>query len=663
MQHFFAKLFGCVLLSLIAYPIQSHDAQKEPSQALPLPQIVQTESGAYTIPPQVMTYAELAQLLSTPSRQVEAHPSLRQKGILVALNSRSWNELVKLLEYGLEVQFVKLEEAEGVERWQIIRHPEAEKRDSQLFNRYVQVVHKHITEQVRQFEGWFGRPREQIKTETKQLKLPFLESLSSDEEIPFLERTISAEDHDGLVRWFHALWTQSLDGYVMLQWMRHNWNEARTRQLIRKRMVLVQQPLVQGFPGIITEKDLLDFLKRVGEEELPAYDWTIGVVSWNPDLRLVVPYCDIVAPHAEGTQWMGLPVILRAEPLSQTELWRQLGEEAQAYRSELIARQKSLAQEPTLDKPFRVEDAVSLSEMLEGWAKTHQRELLMELAPERERYWHANTANLTLRGLVQPDLSGWLSEDTAISSALTMAIITHYLDSTVVGKSHKEVIYKGLETNIPQWYYELHENVLIVRNPMGFLDRQYTYPLDALFAFERVLPQARGDLERLLEVLSTFAWGVIRQPEHAPALAGYRRGAWLGERFKMLPALAVMATLSRSERQATLKRLEQKREVEIPLQRMGVERLDAITKFWRRNAPYAPEIQPLLEPFGFRNAWHPRFGVHLRRGSIVLNSDEDYSYISFDLQIGVQSPNGFTTSRTRSLGTLYRPQAPTVPAE
>ncbi|MFQ3612025.1 MAG: hypothetical protein SNJ72_11090, partial [Fimbriimonadales bacterium] len=575
-------------------------------QTSSLPKIERAEDGTYTIPPQVMTYGELAQLLTTPTRQVEAHPNLRQKGILVALQNRSWDELRRLLEYGLEVQFIKVDEAEGSERWQIVRHSDAERRDNLLFNRYVRIAHQRIMEQVRQFEPWFERPREALKSEhaveLEKINEIFTPGDEKPEHVP-----LTATQHDSLVRWFHILWVQSLDGYVMLQWMNRNWNEAYTRKLIQERMIVLQQPLTSGFPGIITRDDLLDFLKTVDPTALPAYDWTIGIVSWNPALRLVVPYCDILAPHAEGTQWMLFPITLAVEPPSWQTLWQQLGDEAQAYRNLLSKRQETLRNDPDLTTKFPSKDANSLSQLLESWAKTTQREVLMELAPEREPNPLPTTAHLTLRELAQPDLSRWLAPEADAPPWGGFLIIHHILEPTSVGKSLNQIAHDGLEQALSSWHYEIHEGVLIARNSLAFLDRQYTYPLDALFQLERARPQAKHDLDAHLQRLGNFAWAILRQPDHGIALLDYR-GAPIMAQPEGLAALAILASLPASERRSILKRLQKDKTAEISLQRVGTERLDALTKFWRRNTL----LPNSSEPFGFRNAWHPRFRVRLR---------------------------------------------------
>ncbi len=618
-----------------------------------LPRVEQSPEGKYTVPPQVLTYAEFAQLLSTPTRQVEAHTNLRQKGILIALTNRSWDDLRRLTEYGLEVQFVKVREADGVEYWRIVRAPEAERRDTQLFNRYVQIAHQQIIDQLRQYDSWFGRPREEVKKEWKQIEQEWEQvqhiitsEIEAIEDI--WEFRINPQIQRVWSRWFDGLWVQSLDGYVMFQWMRKRWTEAHTRQLIRERMVVVQQYLVSGFPGIITEGDLRDFLKSVPESELVAYDWAIGVVSWSAELRRAFPYCDIVAPHDEGTEWMLFPICLRVEPLSNDELWRQLGKEAEAYLNDLAQHQKSLAQEPTLNKPFRATQANTLSQVLEAWAKAHEREIVMELAPERERVFGSADANWTLAGLTQPDFSAWLQENTVWPKLYAFVTWSSLREPAYTDKTFHEVAHSLLENSVPRWYYETHDGVLMVRNPLAFLDRQYTYPLDALFALERALPQVGDDPHRLIEVLGAFATSVLRQPDQAPALANYRAGAHLKGGLMEVPALVLLASLPKEERQRLLRRLEADEKVRIPFQRAGTERLDAFTRFWRRTAHYDSESS---EPFGMRYAWHPRFTACLRQSHLVLELNSEGNWV-FSVEISLLMPDRSRSEETESLGEL-----------
>ncbi len=618
------RLFILALVGVLGMELNAH---QEPSRPHLYPRIEQSPSGEYTIPPQVMTYAELAQLLTTPARKVEVHPELRQKGVLIALKERSWDDLRSLLEYGLEIQFVKQETEDGLERWQIMRHPDAKKRDTLLFDRYVRLAHERLTTQLRQFDEWFGRPREALKQELEQMELKSLGDFLNEAD-PWKEARIPAQAQSDWARFLDGLWVQSLDGYVMLQWMRRNWTESLTRQLIRERMIIVQQPLAKGFPGIITEDDLRDFLKGVPESELMAYDWAIGVVSWSAELRMVFPYCDIVAPHAEGTQWMIFPLSLRVEPLSWEDLWQALGAEAERYLDALSERQKTLTQEPTRGKLLAVEHANALSQILQVWATTYEREVLMELAPERERV--PIRSPITLAQLAEPNLSQWLGGEQGLPSSYFLAALSYLREPIVIDKTLQEVEDSVFKQVAPRWYYELHNTVLIARNPLAFLDRQYTYPLDALFTLERAPPQVGDDLDRFLEVVGTFAWSLIRQPDHAPTLAGYRESARLGASLEKLPILAFLASLPAQERQELLKRLRTNGKVRIPLQRAGVERLDAFTRFWRRTAHYSPDQS---EPFGYRNAWHPRFTLLLRQATLVITFEPDTQVWDFKVEI------------------------------
>ncbi|MFQ3610614.1 MAG: hypothetical protein SNJ72_03870, partial [Fimbriimonadales bacterium] len=162
----------------------------------------------------------------------------------------------------------------------------------------------------------------------------------------------------------------------------------------------------------------------------------------------------------------------------------------------------------------------------------------------------------------------------------------------------------------------------------------------------------KHDLDAHLQRLGNFAWAILRQPDHGIALLDYR-GAPIMAQPEGLAALAILASLPASERQSILKRLQKDKTAEISLQRVGIERLDALTKFWRRNTllPNSPE------PFGFRNAWHPRFRVRLRSAKLLIDYDPTHHNLSFRLQMSDQLPDGTVLSHTRSLGTLYLPDS------
>jgi len=602
-----------------------------------------------TLGPQVMTYGELANALSTPDRRVLVAPDLKHGAVLVYLKNRSWQEAIRLLEYGLELRFTAYTDSDGVTYWLMERDPEAHKRDARFFDQYARVATQTIQARLRLYDELLARPLSELRSEYySSFSSP--ESPSEDSTQAQAEDSTQAEDFtwdtplsldtlESMRRWARLYWAQSLDGYVMLRWMRPRWNEVLTRRLLLERGLIMLQPRALGVEGL-GEDELNTFLRGTHADE--EYNLVQGVVGWSNRERLVIPFCDMLSPYEAGTGWLMFPVTLRIEPPTLEQLFSQMSKEAFAYYTQLSQRQVStLSSYKPAEKPFRVNEANALSELLENFAKELNHEVLMELAPEREKvvsfiWQEEKEGKWRLSHLLNP--AATLSEK--ISSAeddeewlkFYLAILAEALTEPAERDiTLRQMLIRWLDSVVGVWRYEVHEGVLIARNLFAFLDRRYRYPLKELLELERALCRLEDEetprkVEKELGILARFARAVCHQPDpNLPVLTDYRILERLGGDFFIQALPAIMLLERQANKTRLLQRLCAGHEVRLPVSTLGIMNLDKAVRLWRLNVFHQGLSQ---QPFGYRHAWHPDFVAMLRQGLLRFDPNEERNLIS-----------------------------------
>ncbi len=633
-----------IVVSALSFVVllRSH---KEPP---PLP------SDTITIAPAVMTYAELAEQLSTPQHRIRVHPSLQRRGVLIALKNRPLNEVKSLLERVLEVQFEYLGEQNGVHEWEIVRAPEVVQRDEALFNAYVQVVDTRIQQELRAYAPLLAQPRQQLKQ--RYTSLPSISSsIPVDQPVPPEELARYREE-------LRIYWAQSLDGYAMLKWMSANWNKKLTHQLIRQRIVTFQRPLAQGIPGLTVNdvdeflkgspgaKNWIDLLKSRGRE----HDWVLGVVSWDPTTRTITPYCDFISARQGGTGWLFVPVTIFADPLSIESLFEQMGATAQAYNQQLSQHSVDFLSDPAFYTGFDVDGLCSLSQVLERWAKTFDREVLMELAPERE--WLPGTlkGKHTLRFLVEGIFQESAEERGGTSKValwdyeacdswwpLLPYLFAVLMEAEAEGKSENTVYIEAFKRLMGAWHYSLEDGVFVARNRFAFLDRQYDYPLDALFALERSVQKHRKGYEVPPEAIAQFARHLLVEADN-PDLYGigfYRIMNWMGGAYALsvIPVFAWIEELPNAP--LVFNALKHGKKTSFQAREVREGTLKRTRRLWTHNSIYASHIY-----CGTPSARHPNFLGFLKKAEVTIEPVSFPSFSQFPKKEGfsitVSDPDG-----------------------
>ncbi|CUU34886.1 hypothetical protein DCOP10_11224 [Armatimonadetes bacterium DC] len=256
------------------------------------------EGEQITIPPQIMTYEQLARLLTTPERPVYAEDSLKRRAILIHLKDRSWDEARRLLEYGLELQIRQYWDDEGNPYWLLERDPEAAKRDARFFDQYVRVVTQQIQDDLKRYDTLLTQP---LKSLQEAYRNSEPSNQTDSEEVSLTLDTPLSEDlrHRAEQR-MRLYWAQSLDGYVMLRWMRRHWNEHLTRRMIRERGLIMLQPRALGLEGL-DEETLTSFIRSGGHwffgdtsaesEEHTTLRWGLSAGTLQPVISFLMQTC------------------------------------------------------------------------------------------------------------------------------------------------------------------------------------------------------------------------------------------------------------------------------------------------------------------------------------------------------------------------------------
>lgn len=638
------------------------------------------EGERITIPPQIMTYEQLASLLTTPERRVYADDSLKRRAILIHLRERSWDEARRLLEYGLELRIRQYQDDRGNPYWLLERDREVAKRDARFFDQYVRVVTQQIQDDLKHYDALLAQPLQSLQEayrhpERSDQGDSELASLTLDTPLPEdLRRKVEQP--------MRLYWAQSLDGYVMLRWMRRHWNEHLTRKMIRERGLIMLQPRALGVEGL-DEETLTSFIRFIWRgfwvlgdtpaEPQESYDLAMGVVGWDPATRQLVPYADLLSPLEPGTGWLFFPVQVKTEPLYLETLFRQMSPEALRFVQALNQRQHEAFQgDSPLKKPFRIQKGSWLSEILQQYAVQLKQEVLMELAPEQEWVYSApGEIQTSLQAVLStPTLVPVLpdSEDTWAPALLALTISASQEATLEVENNPLPLLlllsfYAHYTTDLPEyasvrtfqqalvermrniWRFERHDGVLIARNLLGFLSRIYDYPFEALVDLERQAVVGSDGVPRIpAEARWRFVSALSRAPSsEVPAIEGYRMARYLEAEPPTWPLLALLDRMP--NKQYYWKRLRRGEQVEIPFTVLGADAGDRLLNLWRMNTFYYGELMP----FGYRNTWHPDFAFYLRRGRVSLSPDEDR--ISVSLLWYVWDPeNGEWTTRAFSVG-------------
>jgi len=588
-----------------------------------------------TLGPQVMTYEELAIALSTPERRVLVAPDLKQGAVLVYLKNRSWQEAVQLLEYGLELRFTASTDSDGITYWLMERDPDVRKRDARFFDQYARVATQTIQARLRLYDELLMRPHSALREEyhNSTFVAPELQAEDFTWDTP-----LSFDTLESVRRWARLYWAQSLDGYVMLRWMRSHWNETLTRRLLLERGLIMLQPRALGVEGL-TEDELNTFLRGTHADE--EYNLVQGVVGWSSRERIVIPFCDLLSPYGGGTGWLLIPILLRVEPPTLEQLFQQMSKEAYAYYTQLSERQVStLSGYKPAQKLFQVNEANALSELLENFAKELNHEVLMELAPEREAVvsyvWQdEKEGKWRLSHLLNP--TAVLFEANGSESSVWKGLEDLYLlfmagvltEPTEGDISLRQILIRALDSGVGVWRYEVHEGVLIARNLFAFLDRRYRYPLKELLELERAFARLESDetprkAEKELGILARFARAVCHQPDpNLPCLSDYRLLKRLGGDIFIRTLPAIMLLERQPNKTRLLHRLRNGHEVRLPISALGIVNLDKMVRLWRLNVFHEWGDQP----FGYRHAWHPDFVAILRQGQLRFDPDPERNLI------------------------------------
>lgn len=476
-----AWLAALVFVSLTAAPVAPADPSGE---------------AVVSLGPAPMSFAELARHLSAAGRSVRLGPALEHRAAYVYLKDRSWQQARDLLAESLDVRFEEKGAGAGPGIvWEMRADPAVEEREGRWRRQLSANLHRDIRGQLARW---------------KQEATPFRHFIS---DLPPARRTEDArrvleelrplnqlrEEHGGLpaaeMRRYQELQKQLefLDGVWMNgtaeRWLAVTWLETALRHappdLVRSREVVLQAGDVGQLPVDLAQPYLEAERSRDPRYEAGSYRAFEGRLSFArepsgisltpsllflPDegpalpLRCMPPVMGMVTPVPRTSERLADVVFRGRGDLGSTDYppLDGLAERALKWlREEQQATASFLASEPAR-RPFRSDPLMpltSFSQALEAWSRQLDHETVMELFPVAE------------------EMGAAFLNVSADSLALTGKEIT-------LGPFVEKL----------GWTTRERGGVLMVRNPLAFVDRPRPFPLPGFLRLERRVREQRAAL-------------------------------------------------------------------------------------------------------------------------------------------------------------------------
>lgn len=544
-----------------------------------------------TLGPEVMTFPEIAQRLSTKERPVRCARSLENRAAFVYLKDRPWDTACDLLAAGLEVQFRPSEAEEGVfvlerapdvmnrerrwrqrigrglahaaqwvaDRYQYYRNQPLEARQKRVKEIGMQL--KPILDRYHQLEAKFivSAPAEK---DPKPLHAQHWRLQAFDLDIAALAPALNHKPVDDLVfPWLRAKLPPSLENVLQ-----YGSTFAVEDAKQAPGDVLVGSFVLQrssGYLGFITRAAL------VHSEQRPHYSFPALSAEVPSSSRL--PACSLAEVLFAGTAGEYRPKYpgLGADALT----WLR---QEQAVTKQFL--QTKRAREKFKRKPGQQPSA--LSQWVEVWSAHFEAEAVMELSPIEEQ----------------------LPQDAS------------------------EVAFADLFGPSSPWTLHEQDGALLVRNQLAFLDRPREFPVTALVQLSRRL-RARQEARVATSTPSASGTSVSPPEVNDEELRAYY--AALGAKHILwnypTSGLALYRGVDTKQLDAALpvfylwERLPVEERDELVTQGRGEVKL-ALSRFTDKDLDVVTRSLRLWDLVDNAQSWHPQFKQHLRECALVVRS-------------------------------------------
>lgn len=463
------------------------------------PPPVSAQETAVEILPQLYTFEKLAQTLCSDGRQVVCTPRISSRAAFIRLKPRRWTEVMSLLSEALSIKFTRLGD-QNSNRWSMDPDPIVQDRDKRWIRQFTVLVRNEIRRKLEQHADLLALPHTKVWDLLGQANEKY-EVVSKQQ-----KAAEAGNDENEKVR----LRKEAGRSFQELSRIREAANPFQW--LMLKEMASVTAPQIEEAvrsAGFLRQSDssaLLDTLSQSSlvntdfEEHLAALSQpgsaTLFGLDFDPYRCKFQIHLALLAAdgHAVHQPWFALSSygsisdIVDGGPLSSSPYSPGLDKEARDWlaserqQTDIFLKSEPAARRFSIKTPQRVTD---VSQIIEAWRSATDGEAIMELMPIRE----------TLTRLSGDHLPRDISNGTE-TSLRDMFLIS-----------------PGGPVN--DWSLVSHNNVLIVTDRMGFLDRACPVTMDLYLAARQSLI---SNSPQTSETTARATPEVISQSPHYPEI-------------------------------------------------------------------------------------------------------------------------------------------------
>lgn len=512
-----------------------------------------TPDDRLTIGPAVLTFPELARLLSSPSHPVTCTAGLQNAAAFIYLKDRSWQQTRDLLTSGLEVR-IRPRSLQSSE-WMLERNPDVLSREMRWRRRLAEVFQKKLMENVADSAPYLKEPYAAVLSRLIRLRHDLEEREKSDPDHQDPKTRALEAAIDEVLPYTHpenrinpllisGVTSRTIaDALTTIQ----PYQKFDVGHYIDLKAVLEQLRAELAHEGQPNDPDVM-----AGLEELAKGDYlSVYRLHFDPaffSLKVETFYFDPESEEPEdSTDYVEIGG-------GGTELLNAMGAEMAKDLQVRTEKTVTFLKKPCCTQEFALSTdrkTDSLSQVVEVWSAATGKEVIMELNPYRE-------------GLFLPAERSVPQADAALPAKRKITL----------RKLSDEK--KGID----DWSLDETDGVVIVQSLLRFLDRPRDCPLAAFLKLERsweVVRNREGALLPSPRLQSLMAYHrAITHLQNAIMPTSYYRGISIEDITNARPAILILAGLSPAEQAQMPKTMEKTVNVLLPLRQLSQQTLQAV---------------------------------------------------------------------------------------
>jgi len=528
-----------------------------------------------TIGPTVISFPELARKLSVDGRTVVCASGLRESAAVISLKKRSWTETQELLGSGLDIRFSIKPESPNT--WFMERDPAITEKDARLLHGLALLAKQKIGLEIGPYVKHLDEPihlrlQRMLALQHELAQREKQNPKRSDEATKQMREELAeySEDSDPFTavaarigyRFSGAAYDSAMRPPLAFQRVDiHRIADVKMISLIMIGELSREErdaPIPDENGEVIVGDDFgADVFKQILKDVAAGDIAVFNRLHFDPAaLRMTLQQMYVLAGKYSFREGVTVQLL---DDNGYEGVLTHIGDEGRKQFESDHYKTKEWAKTAPAKRIFDLPTGLqvtSLSQAIEGWAKDGS-EVIMELAEYREE----------LNGM---EVSSDRTSDTQPLKSISLAQIVN-----------------SERLAIP-WSFTEHKGVLLVRNPMSFLDHLQPIPLAALLRLEaEVTPKTGGprvgwDL-RLSEIVG-FQQSV--SPAHNAAL-GLSGGLYRGVPIRVLSEArfaTILRRLTPRQLEVLELQLEAKGEAWVPMSMFAPRDLLELTASLRAQA-------------------------------------------------------------------------------